>query len=160
MFLRLREPEVISRLWQLSQEKISLYPFISESSLVLRISNGDSEDQIIGVTGQKLILPEGEEKDVKKPPIVMIGSAVDSDIVLKSKYISRKQMIIIEDRKPDKMLKLSPVKSYNFSIVCLSSTNFTVVKHPQRLKASVGLIFFAGDVKYQILRCEKIELSD
>ena len=32
------------------------------------------------------------------PPAIMVGSASESDIVLKSKYISRKQLLIIEDR--------------------------------------------------------------
>ena len=29
----------------------------------------------------------------------MVGSATECDIVIKSKYVSRKQLIIIEDRK-------------------------------------------------------------
>ena len=64
--------------------------------MVVHLYNADKTvDQIIGVTGQKLVLAEGEERDVKLPPAVLVGSAGDCDLVLKSKYISRKQMLII-----------------------------------------------------------------
>ena len=36
---------------------------------------------------------------MKLPPVVLVGSAGDCDFVLKSKYISRKQMLIIEEKK-------------------------------------------------------------
>jgi hypothetical protein len=50
---------------------------VSESSLILRITNLDNSiDQIIGVTGQKIILGEGHEKEVKLPPAVVVGSSV------------------------------------------------------------------------------------
>lgn len=42
-------------------------------------------------------MPEGQEKDVRLPPAIMVGSSADCDLTLKSKYISRKQMVIIED---------------------------------------------------------------
>jgi hypothetical protein len=32
----------------------------------------------------------------------MVGSAMDCDLIIKTKYISRKQMLIIEDIKQDK----------------------------------------------------------
>lgn len=72
--------------------------------MILRVSTLDlAIDQILGVTGQKLIMPGGLEKDVKLPPAVMVGSSQDCDIVLKNKYISRKQMLIIEEVKSGKI---------------------------------------------------------
>jgi len=36
-------------------------------------------------------------------------------------------------------------------MVCLSQTNFTSLSYPIKIKAGVGLIFFAENVKYQIM---------
>ena len=63
-------------------------------------------------------------------------------------------MLIIEDRKHDK-IKISDSSKYNFSVVCLSQTNFTSLSYPIRVKAGVGLIFFANSVKYQIMNLER-----
>lgn len=119
--------------------------------MVVRILVDDS-DHIYGITGQKLLLPQGQEKDVKLSPAVVFGSSPESDITLKSKYISRKQMVIIEETKSD-VMKSSQHNKHNFSIVCLSQTNFTVITYPHRVKAGVGLIFFGGDIKYQMMSC-------
>jgi hypothetical protein len=80
----------------------------------------------------------------------MVGSASDCDLQLKSKYISRKQMLIIEDRRT---VKQTEADRYSYSIVCLSLTNFTSVRYQRRTKAAVGLIFFGDEVKYQIVGC-------
>lgn len=121
---------------------------------MIRVSTKDfAIDQIVGVTGQKLIMPGGEEKDVKLSPAVLLGSAADCDIVLKNKYISRKQMAIIEDLKTGKMKESD---KYNFSLVCLSQTNFTIISYPHETKAYVGLIFYGQNVKYQVIKYEKL----
>lgn len=39
---------------------------------------------------------------MKFKPVIFVGSAADNDIVIKSKYVSRKQVMIIEDKKGDK----------------------------------------------------------
>ena len=119
--------------------------------MVVRVMIDDS-DHIYGITGQKIILPQGQEKDVKLCPAIIVGSSSESDIPLKSKYISRKQMVIIEELKSD-VMKSSQHNKHNFSIVCLSQTNFTTISYPHRVKAGVGLIFFGGDVKYQMMSC-------
>lgn len=89
------------------------------------------------------------------PPVVLIGSSADCDIVLKSKYISRKQLAIIEDKRQEK-LKNSDSSKYNFSIVCLSQTNFTSISYPTKIKVGVGLIFFGENTKYQVMNIERI----
>jgi hypothetical protein len=86
----------------------------------------------------------------------MVGSSPECDIVLKSKYVSRRQMVLVEDVKPDK-IKSSDANKYQFSLICLSQTNFTVISYPYRVKAGVGLIFFGKDIKYQILSYERTE---
>lgn len=129
--------------------------FQSQSSMVIHLQNQDqSIDQIIGVTGQKLILPQGVERDVKLPPVVLVGSANDCDFVLKSKYISRKQMLITEQKKPFKQIQ----QKCNYYIVCLSLTNFTLLQYPYRVRAAVGMIFYAEGTKYQIIGCQKEEM--
>lgn len=65
-------------------------------------------------------------------------------------------MAIIEDKKFEKQKETS-VEKYNFSIICLSQSNFTIIAYPKKIKAQVGLLFFGKSVKYQILACEKIE---
>ena len=123
--------------------------------MVVRLMT-DETDHIYGITGQKIILPQGEEKDVKLSPAISVGSSVDCDITLKSKYISRKQMTIIEEVKSD-IMKSSQHNKHNFSIVCLSQTNFTTITYPHRVKAGTGLIFFGRDIKYQMTGCERTE---
>ena len=54
-------------------------------------------------------------------------------------------------------MKGSDINKHNFSLVCLSQTNFTTVTYPNRVKTGVGLIFYANDIKYQMLSCEKTE---
>ena len=77
----------------------------------------------------------------------MVGSSVECEVVLKSKYISRRQMMIIESIQSDK-IKQSESSKYNYFMVCLSLTNFTSMSYSQRTKAGTGLIFFAHSVKY------------
>ena len=84
----------------------------------------DHPDQIYGITGQKILLPHGKQQDVKLSPAIIVGSSSDNDITLKNKYISRKQMIITEEQKA---LKGSDMNKHNFSVVCLSQTNFTTI---------------------------------
>jgi len=38
-------------------------------------------------------------KMVKMVPVVMVGSGIDCDLAINSKYVSRKQMLIIEEEK-------------------------------------------------------------
>lgn len=92
---------------------------------------------------------------VRFVPSIMVGSAVDSDLIIKTKYISRKQMLIIEDIKQDKT-KQTEYEPMFFSIVCLSQTNPTIFVSPNRIKAHPGTIFFTHNVKYQIMVQQKI----
>ena len=61
-------------------------------------------------------------------------------------------MTIVEEDKYD-LIQSSQHNKYNFSIVCLSQTNFTTVSYPHRVKTGVGLIFYGRDIKYQMLSC-------
>ena len=36
--------------------------------------------------------------------------------------------------------------------VCLSQTNFTTAKYPKPVKLQVGMMFYSGDTKYQVLK--------
>jgi hypothetical protein len=68
---------------------------------------------------------EGKRHNIKHPPTIIFGSSVDSDIKIKNKYVSRKQFMVIEEEE-----KLIPSKGHlQFSLVCLSSSNFTMVKY-------------------------------
>ena len=54
--LKLRNPEVISKLWALNQEKAIIEPFISDSTMVIKLTTTkDESERIIGITGQKII---------------------------------------------------------------------------------------------------------
>ena len=54
--LKLRNPEVISKLWALNQEKVIIEPFISDSTMVIKLTTTkDESERIIGITGQKII---------------------------------------------------------------------------------------------------------
>ena len=58
--LKLRSPEVISKLWALNQEKVIIEPFVSDTTMVVRLATGDNaNEQIIGITGQKIIFDQG-----------------------------------------------------------------------------------------------------
>ncbi len=61
---------------------------------------------------------------INHPPTVIFGSSIDSDVKIKNKYVSRKQFMLIEEDE-----KVLPGSSAHppFSLVCLSSSNFTMV---------------------------------
>lgn len=46
----------MTALWQDCQYKIDFEPFVSESSMVVRVTVDGEPDKIIGITGQKIIL--------------------------------------------------------------------------------------------------------
>lgn len=77
----------------------------------------------------------------KHVPTVIFGSSMDCDIKIKNKYVSRKQFMIIEE---DEKGFSSQQSRLPFSIVCLSSSNFTMVSYQREEKLKVGMIFKLG----------------
>lgn len=59
---------------------------------LLLVANNTS-DEIVG--SRNKIKINGNLKDLQKQSIIFIGSSSDNDIVIKSKYISRKQLMIV-----------------------------------------------------------------
>lgn len=79
LMLKLRSPEVISKLWALNHEKVTIEPFVSDTTMVVRLATPDNaNEKIIGITGQKIIFDQGEEKQVKNPPAILVGSSAES----------------------------------------------------------------------------------
>lgn len=92
---------------------------------------------------------EGKRHNIKLPPTIIFGSSVDSDIKIKNKYVSRKQFMVIEEE--DEKLVLNQT-NLPFSLVCLSSSNFTMVKYNREVRLRVGMIFRLGDNAIQVVK--------
>jgi hypothetical protein len=159
LLLKVRDPAVLQRIWQETQESKEPEPFRSEHTLrlSLRLASDSTLLEKVEVSGEGVKTDAGE-RPLQSKPVVFVGSAADNDIVIKSKYVSRKQLMLVEERRPEKgKEKEGDLRS--FSAVCLSQTNFTSVKHPRTFKLHVGDIFFCGKAKYQLLRLQKESLE-
>ena len=83
--------------------------------------------------------------------MVMVGSSADNEIVVNSKYVSRRQLMLVEETKRESKTEKSNDHRH-FFVICLSQTNFTTVKYPKAIKLQVGLMFYLEDIKYQVLK--------
>ena len=92
---------------------------------------------------------EGKKASVKHSPTIIFGSSVDSDIKIKNKYVSRKQFMVIEE-EDEKLVTNETILP--FSLVCLSSSNFTMVKYNREVKLRAGVIFRAGENAVQVVK--------
>lgn len=102
LFFKLRDPSVIRKLWQDSQENKEELEFQSEYSLSLSLSSAlHKTTEVIQLNGAT-VTQDNQTKPVQIKPAVFVGSSVDNDIVIKSKYVSRKQLMIVEDKKLEK----------------------------------------------------------
>ena len=103
LFFKLRDPSVIRKLWQDTQEnKEEEQEFQTEHSLALSLSSAShNTKELIQLNGVS-VSQENQTKSVQVKPVIFVGSSVDNDIVIKSKYVSRKQLMIVEDKKADK----------------------------------------------------------
>ena len=63
------------------------------------------------------------DKKVRKPPVVMVGSSADNEIVVNSKYVSRRQLMLVEETKRESKTEKSNDHRH-FFVICLSQTNF------------------------------------
>jgi hypothetical protein len=92
---------------------------------------------------------EGKKASVKHAPTIIFGSSVDSDIKIKNKYVSRKQFMVIEEEEEKLVTKEAILP---FSLVCLSSSNFTMLKYNREVRLRTGMIFRAGENAVQVVK--------
>jgi hypothetical protein len=157
MLFKLRDPLILQRLKQESQEHQEEEAFKAERLLSLSLASSSLNTlEKLELNGE-LIKHDSVERAVQTKPVIFVGSAADNDIVIKSKYVSRKQVMIIEDRKAEKTKEKDEPQF--FSVVCLSQTNFTSVKYPRVFKLHIGDIFYCEGVKYQVIKLQKESLE-
>ena len=92
---------------------------------------------------------EGKRASVKHSPTTIFGSSVDSDIKINNKYVSRKQFMVIEE-EDEKLVTKEAILP--FSLVCLSSSNFTMLKYNREVSLRTGTIFRAGENVVQVVK--------
>lgn len=97
-------------------------------------------DEEFEISGEYTMI-SGSKVKTKHPPTVIFGSSVDSDVRIKNKYVSRKQFMIIEE---DEISSKENSSLLPFSLVCLSSSNFTMITYNREEKLWPGMIFKIG----------------
>jgi hypothetical protein len=108
------------------------------------------KNEVFEISGHDTMI-EGKRQKTKHPPTIIFGSSVDSDIKIKNKYVSRKQFMVIEEEDEKVM---SSKAHLSFSLVCLSSSNFTMVKYDREVRLRVGMIFRVGENVVQVVKLE------